>query len=77
MADWVGKSTALLEPLAEAIAKRVKVGAALFADDTPLKMLAPGNKKTKTARIWAYVRDEQPWSGKYSLKLRALWNQKP
>jgi len=23
-----------------------------------------GNKKTKTARIWAYVRDERPWSGK-------------
>jgi transposase len=64
MADWVGKSTALLEPLAEAVAKRVKNGAALFADDTPLKMLAPGNKKTKTARIWAYVRDERPWSNK-------------
>ena len=47
MADWVGKSTALLEPLAEAIAKRVKDGAALFADDTPLKMLAPGNKRPK------------------------------
>jgi len=26
-------------------------------------MLAPGNKKTRTARIWAYVRDERPWSG--------------
>jgi len=63
MADWVGKSTALLEPLAEAIALRVKDGTSLFADDTPLKMLAPGNKKTKTARIWAYVRDEKPWSG--------------
>ena len=55
MADWVGKSTGLLEPLAEAIAKRAKGGTSLFADDTPLKMLAPGNKKTKTARIWAYV----------------------
>ena len=63
MADWVGKSTALLEPLAEAIAKRVKAGSSLFADDTPLKKLAPGNKTTKTARIWAYVRDERPWSG--------------
>ncbi len=63
MADWVGKSTALLEPLAEAIALQVKDGTSLFADDTPLKMLAPGNKKTKTARIWAYVRDERPWSG--------------
>ncbi len=63
MADWVGKSTGLLEPLAEAIAKRAKGGTSLFADDTPLKMLAPGNKKTKTARIRAYVRDERPWSG--------------
>ncbi len=63
MADWVGKSTALLEPLAEAIGKIAKQGPALFADDTPLKMLAPGNKKTKTARIWAYVRDERPWDG--------------
>jgi transposase len=63
MGDWMGKSTALLEPLAEAIAKRAKAGAALFADDTPFKMLVPGNKKTKTARIWAYVRDERPWSG--------------
>ena len=39
MADWVGKSTGLLEPLAEAIAKRAKGGTSLFADDTPLKML--------------------------------------
>jgi len=38
-------------------------GAALFADDTPVKMQAPGQKKTKTARVWTYVRDERPWTG--------------
>ena len=63
LADWVGKSTALLEPLADAIGKHVRQGQALFADDTPVKLLAPGNKRTKTARIWAYVRDERPWNG--------------
>ena len=63
LADWVGKSTALLEPLADAIGKHIRQGAALFADDTPVKMLAPGNKRTKTARVWAYVRDERPWKG--------------
>ena len=63
MADWVGKSTALLEPLADAIGKHIRQGQALFADDTPIKMLAPGNKRTKTARVWAYVRDERPWNG--------------
>ena len=63
LADWVGRSTALLEPLADAIGRLVRQGEALFADDTPVKMLAPGQKKTKTARIWTYVRDERPWSG--------------
>jgi len=63
LADWVGKSTALLEPLADAIGNHVRQGQALFADDTPVKMLAPGNKRTKTARVWAYVRDERPWDG--------------
>jgi transposase len=63
MADWVGRSTALLEPLADAIGRTVRDGDALFADDTPVKMQAPGNKKTKTARVWTYVRDERPWAG--------------
>lgn len=63
MADWVGRSTALLEPLADEIGRMVRRGEALFADDTPVKMQAPGNKKTKTARVWTYVRHERPWSG--------------
>ena len=63
MAGWVGKSTALLEPLADAIGRIARRGEAIFADDTPVKMQAPGHRKTKTARIWAYVRDERPWAG--------------
>ena len=63
MADWVGRSTALLEPLADEIGRIVRRGNALFADDTPVKMQAPGQKKTKTARVWTYVRDERHWSG--------------
>jgi transposase len=63
LADWVGRSTALLEPLAEAIGRHVRAGPALFADDTPVKMQVPGSKTTKTARVWAYVRDERPWAG--------------
>jgi len=63
MADWVGRSTALLEPLADEVGRIVRRGNALFADDTPVKMQAPGQKKTKTARVWTYVRDERPWSG--------------
>ena len=63
LADWVGKSTALLEPLANAIGRHVQGGQAIFADDTPVKMLAPGTGKTATARMWVYGRDERPWGG--------------
>jgi transposase len=63
LTDWVGKATALLEPLADAIGRHVLAGQAIFADDTPIKLQVPGNGKTKTARIWTYVRDERPWSG--------------
>ena len=45
MADRVGRSTALLEPLADVIGRIVRQGLALFADDMPVRMLAPGNKK--------------------------------
>ena len=57
----MGKSTALLEPLADAIGRHVLAGRAIFADDTPVAMLAPGTGKTQTARLWAYGRDERPW----------------
>ncbi len=52
LADWVGKSTALLEPLADAIGRHVLSAAAIFADDTPVRMLAPGTGKTQTARLF-------------------------
>jgi len=61
MAGWVGKSLALLEPLADAIGTHIFDGDAIHADDTHVPVLSPGNGKTKTGRIWTYVRDERPW----------------
>ncbi|MDF1807679.1 IS66 family transposase, partial [Hyphomonas sp.] len=63
LAGWVGQSAGLLEPLAEAIGRHVRRGTAIFADDTTLNLLAPGTGKTKTARMWTYVRDERAWAG--------------
>ncbi|HHW7485045.1 MULTISPECIES: IS66 family transposase [Escherichia] len=31
----------------------------LHTDDTPVNILAPGLKKTKTGRIWTYVQDDR------------------
>ena len=63
LADWVAHSAALLAPLADAIGRHVMAGAAIYADDTPVNVLAPGTGKTKTGRLWVYLRDERDWAG--------------
>jgi len=63
LADWVARSAALLAPLADAIGRHAMAGAAIHADDTPVNVLAPGTGKTKTGRLWVYLRDERDWAG--------------
>jgi hypothetical protein len=60
LAGWVGASSDLLSPLVDAIQKHVLAGCKLHADDTPMPVLAPGNGKTRTGRLWTYVRDDRP-----------------
>ena len=60
LAGWVGAASDLLEPLVAAIQKHVLAGRKLHADDTPMPVLAPGSGKTRTARLWTYVRDDRP-----------------
>lgn len=60
LADWVGSSSALLRPLVDAVRRHVLAANKLHADDTPIPVLSPGNGKTKTARLWTYVRDDRP-----------------
>lgn len=60
LANWVGESSHLLAPLAEALRRYVIAADKLHADDTPVPVLAPGNGKTKTGRLWTYVRDDRP-----------------
>jgi hypothetical protein len=60
LAQWVGESSQLLRPLVEAMRVYVMSGNKLHADDTPVPVLAPGNGKTKTGRLWTYVRDDRP-----------------
>ena len=60
LADWVGGTSRLVEPLVEALRRHVMAGGKLHADDTPVPVLAPGLGKTKTGRLWTYVRDDRP-----------------
>jgi transposase len=58
MGRWVGQCEALMDPLVEALRRYAMAGIKIHADDTPIPVLAPGNKKTKTGRLWVYVRDD-------------------
>ena len=60
MAEWVAGCFRLLDPLVEALARYVMASEKLHADDTPVPVLDPGRGKTKTGRLWTYVRDDRP-----------------
>ena len=60
LAGWVGSASELLAPLVEEIRKHVTAASKIHADDTPVPVLAPGNGKTSTGRLWTYVRDDRP-----------------
>jgi transposase len=59
LADWVGGASRTLRPLVDALRKYVLSAEKLHGDDVPVPVLAPGNGKTKTGRLWTYVRDDR------------------
>ena len=61
LADWVGAAAATLMPLIEAIRTHVFAAERIHADDTTVPVLAKG--KTRTGRLWTYVRDDHPFGG--------------
>jgi len=63
MAGWVGRAAFELAPLVEAIGAHVMGAGKVHGDDTPVRVLAPGTGKTRTGRLWVYVRDERPFAG--------------
>ena len=70
LADWVGGASRMLEPLIDALRKYVVSASKLHGDDVPIPVLAPGNGKTKTGRLWTYVRDDRPAG---STEAPAVW----
>lgn len=69
MVDWCGGAMKALNPLIERLEKDVMSSPILHADDTPIRVLDRSRrdkglgKGVKKGRIWAYVRDQRPWSG--------------
>ena len=63
LADYVGQVAWLLAPIAEGIRAHVFAGEKIHGDDTPVAVLAPGLGRTKTGRLWTFVRDDRPFCG--------------
>ena len=54
LAQWVGQTGVQLQPLVDALREAVMAHRVIHADETPVQMLTPGQKKTHRAYVWAY-----------------------
>ena len=70
MADHVGACTAAMLPLYELIKAHVFAAERIHGDDTTVPVLA--KVKTRTGRIWTYVRDRSPLRRRRSARCRIL-----
>jgi transposase len=62
LADRVGACVAALDPILAALRGHVLAAERIHADDTTVPVLA--KTKTKTGRLWVYLRDDRPFGGK-------------
>jgi transposase len=62
MADHVGACAAVLRPVYELIKAHVLAAERIHGDDTTVPVLA--KVRTRTGRIWTYVRDDRPFGGR-------------
>lgn len=54
MAQWIGICGVRLTPLADALKDYILGHEVVHADETPIKLLAPGKGKTSRAYVWVY-----------------------
>ena len=55
LAQWVGACGVQLQPMVDALREAILAHRVVHADETPVQMLKPGDKKTHRAYLWAYA----------------------
>ncbi|WP_298332714.1 IS66 family transposase [Asticcacaulis sp.] len=65
MADWVGRVSAMLDPLVDAVKAYIIGSDRIHTDDTTVAVLDPGRGTTKTGRLWVYVYDGSGYQSKH------------
>ncbi|EDR9399365.1 IS66 family transposase, partial [Salmonella enterica subsp. enterica] len=56
---WTGAVAELLEPVYDELRQYVLMPGKVHADDIPVPVQEPGSGKTRTVRLWVYVRDDR------------------
>lgn len=54
LAQWIGQTGVQLQPLVDALREMILAQGVIYADETPVHMLASGRKKNHRAYVWAY-----------------------
>jgi transposase len=52
-----------MQPIFDGICRHVFAAEKIHGDDTPVPVLEPGRGRTRTGRLWVYVRDDRPFCG--------------
>jgi transposase len=60
LVGWAMSASTLVSPLVGAVSRYVLQPGKVHTDDTPVPVLDPGRGRTKTGRLWTYVRDDRP-----------------
>jgi transposase len=63
LVHWIERAAWWLKPLHELLVENVMSAAKVFCDDTPLPVLDPSRRRTRTGRLWCYAVDDRPWQG--------------
>lgn len=59
LSRWSGAVSELLEPVYDLLRQYVLMPGKVHTDDIPVPVQEPGSGKTRTARLWVYVRDDR------------------
>jgi transposase len=59
LCDWMKAAADLLTPLYELLSARVLLSKVIHTDDTRVPVQEPGQKKTKSGRLWVYIGDRE------------------
>jgi transposase len=57
LGGWVAAAADLLRPIVERMAALVRRSRAIQTDDTPVPVLDPGSRRTRTGHLWVYLGD--------------------